>query len=154
MNLEPADLWTHFSHLNAIPRPSKHEEAVTRMLVHLAKREGLAVSTDVTGNVLIRKPASPGREDRPVVALQSHVDMVHQKNAGTEFDFATQGIRMRVEGDWVKAEGTTLGADNGIGVAAMLAVLCSRTLAHPPLEALFTVDEETGLTGASGLEPG
>lgn len=115
---------------------------------------GLETSVDETGNVIIKKPASPGKEDRPVVALQSHLDMVHQKNAATKFDFDTEGIRVVVEGDWVKAEDTTLGADNGIGVAAMMTVLASKDMAHPALEALFTIDEETGMTGAQGLKGG
>lgn len=152
--LQPHDLWKHFAGLNAVPRPSKHEEKARQFIMDFGRGLGLEVESDQAGNVLIRKPASPGREGRPAVALQSHLDMVHQKNAGTAFDFTTQGIAMRVEGDWVRAEGTTLGADNGIGVAAAMAVLAARDIAHPPLEALFTVDEETGMTGASGLEGG
>lgn len=152
--LEPRLLWKHFAELNAVPRPSKHEEKVREFVKQFGRGLGLEVEEDSTGNVLIRKPGSPGRESRPSVALQSHLDMVHQKNSGTDFDFATQGIRMKVDGDWVRAEGTTLGADNGIGVAASMAVLADTNLQHPPLEALFTVDEETGMTGASGLEAG
>lgn len=152
--LEPAPLWGHFADLNAVPRPSKDEGKAVALVQQFAARLGLEAHTDAVGNVLVRKPASPGREGRPVVALQSHLDMVCQKNAGTDFNFATQGIRMAVEGDWVRAEGTTLGADNGIGVAAMLAVLEARDLVHPPLEALFTIDEETGMTGAKALQGG
>ncbi len=115
---------------------------------------GLETSKDPAGNVIIRKPASPGMENRKPVVLQSHLDMVHQKNADTDFDFETQGIQMYVDENWVRARGTTLGADNGMGVAAMMAILADTSIAHPPLEALFTVDEETGMTGAKGLEPG
>merc|ERR1711965_774738 len=109
---------------------------------------------DDIGNVIICKPATPGMEDRKIVVLQSHLDMVHQKNAATDFDFLTQGIEMYIEGDWVKAKGTTLGADNGLGVATIMAILESKDLPHPALEALFTIDEETGMTGAMGLQPG
>ena len=109
---------------------------------------------DAIGNVIIRKPATLGMEDRKTVVLQSHLDMVHQKNAATDFDFSTQGIEMYIEGDWVKAKGTTLGADNGLGVATIMAILESKDLPHPALEALFTIDEETGMTGAKGLQPG
>jgi dipeptidase D len=118
--------------------------------------EGLGLETvvDKLGNVIIRKPATPGMEDRAGVVLQGHLDMVHQKNADTEFDFETQGIEMYREDDWVKARGTTLGADNGIGVASAMAVLASQDIVHPPIEALFTIDEETGMTGAKGLAPG
>ncbi len=154
LQLQPPDLWQHFSALNSVPRPSKHEARVIQHMQEFARQLGLPVETDEAGNVLIRKPASPGRENRPAVALQSHLDMVHQKNEGTRFDFATEGIRMRREGDWVRAEGTTLGADNGIGVAAMMAVLASSDVVHPPLEALFTIDEETGMTGARELRGG
>ncbi|MBS2038128.1 aminoacyl-histidine dipeptidase [bacterium] len=152
--LVPEPLWQNFSDLNAVPRPSKKEERVIQFIQQFAQKLGLEHSTDATGNVLVKKPASPGRENQPVLALQSHLDMVCQKNLGTDFDFETQGIRMRLEGDWVSAEGTTLGADNGIGVAAIMAVLASKDLVHPPLEALFTIDEETGMTGARGLEAG
>ncbi len=154
LELQPPDLWQHFAALNAVPRPSKHEGRVVEHMQDFARRLGLPCEIDEAGNVLIRKSASPGRENRPVVALQCHLDMVHQKNEGTSFDFSSQGIRMRLEGDWVRAEGTTLGADNGIGVAAAMAVLAADNLAHPPLEALFTVDEETGMTGARALRAG
>lgn len=152
--LEPRPLWAHFADLNAVPRPSKDEGKAVAFVQGFAARLGLEAHTDAVGNVLVKKPASAGREGRPVVALQSHLDMVCQKNAGTDFDFATQGIRMAVDGDWVRAEGTTLGADNGIGVAAMMAVLEAQDLVHPPLEALFTIDEETGMTGAKALQGG
>ncbi|MCO6485847.1 MAG: aminoacyl-histidine dipeptidase [Saprospiraceae bacterium] len=153
-DLEPSPLWTYFSELNAVPRPSKKEERVIAFIRSFGESLGLDTRVDAAGNVLIRKPASPGREGRPTVVLQSHLDMVHQKNAGTAFDFDAEGIRMRLSGDWVEADGTTLGADNGIGVAAMMAVLAAEDLAHPPLEALFTIDEETGMTGAMALEGG
>jgi dipeptidase D len=152
--LVPESLWSFFSDLNAVPRPSKKEARVIRFMEDFGRGLGLPVITDATGNVLIKKAASPGREGRPAVVLQSHLDMVHQKNAGTRFDFEAEGIRMVHEGDWVRAEGTTLGADNGIGVAAIMALLASKDAIHPPLEALFTVDEETGMTGAKGLQAG
>ena len=153
--LQPTALWGAFAELNAVPRPSKREERVRAFVRGFGESLGLETVEDATGNILIRKPATPGREGRPTVLLQGHLDMVHQKNAATEFDFEREGIRMRVDGDWVEADGTTLGADNGIGVAAIMAVLADGgAIAHPPLEALFTVDEETGMTGAKGLEPG
>lgn len=152
--LKPQPLWNYFGQLNAVPRPSKQEARVIEFIENFGRSLNLEVTRDETGNVLIRKPATAGREARPAVVIQSHLDMVHQKNAGTDFDFATQGIEMELEGDWVRAVGTTLGADNGIGVAAIMAVLASRDLVHPALEALFTVDEETGMTGAKGLGPG
>lgn len=151
-NLEPNKLWNRFADLNSIPRPSKHEEKVCAWLMQWAKDHGLEAMQDNVQNVIMRKPASAGMEDRQTVVLQSHVDMVCQKNNDTEFDFMTEGIKMYIDGDWVRAEGTTLGADNGIGVAAILAVLESDDIPHPPLEALFTIDEETGMTGALGLE--
>lgn len=153
-NLKPASLWNRFADLNSIPRPSKHEEKVCAWLMQWAEDHGLEAMQDSVQNVIMRKPATTGMENRQTVVLQSHVDMVCQKNNDTEFDFMTEGIKMYVDGDWVRAEGTTLGADNGIGVAAILAVLESTDIAHPPLEALFTIDEETGMTGALGLEGG
>lgn len=153
-SLSPGSLWNHFADLNAVPRPSKKEERVIAFMRNFGEGLGLDTEVDAVGNVIIRKPASPGMENRATVCLQSHLDMVHQKNADTVFDFDTQGIEMYVDGDWVKARGTTLGADNGIGVAAIMAVLSSNDIAHPPLEALFTIDEETGMTGAVGLEGG
>ncbi|WP_114779551.1 aminoacyl-histidine dipeptidase [Botryobacter ruber] len=153
-NLEPHALWNYFADLNAVPRPSKKEERVIQFIKDFGQRLGLDTTEDETGNVLIRKPASAGMDDRQTILLQSHLDMVHQKNAGTTFDFDTQGIEMYVDGDWVRANGTTLGADNGIGVAAIMALLASTDIAHPPVEALFTIDEETGMTGALGLKGG
>jgi dipeptidase D len=152
--LEPKSMWRHFAELNEVPRPSKKEQRVIAFMKDFGERLGLETLEDDTGNVIIRKPASPGMEDRVTVVLQGHLDMVCQKNADTDFDFDTQGIRMFVDGDWVKARGTTLGADNGIGVASAMAVLASDDIVHPPIEALFTVDEETGMTGAMGLKGG
>lgn len=153
-NLQPNALWKHFADLNAVPRPSKKEERVIEFAKQFGKSLGLETTVDEVGNVIIRKPASAGMENCKTVVLQSHLDMVHQKNAATQFDFDSQGIDMYVEGDWVKARGTTLGADNGIGVAAIMALLASKDIPHPPLEALFTIDEETGMTGAMGLKGG
>lgn len=152
--LEPHPLWNRFADLNAIPRPSKKEARAVRFVMEFGERLGLETTTDAAGNVRIRKPATPGMEDRTPVVLQAHLDMVHQKNSDTDFDFEREGIRSRIEGDWVTADGTTLGADNGIGVAAILALLESEDLPHPPLEALLTVDEEAGMSGAKALEAG
>ncbi|WP_440067298.1 aminoacyl-histidine dipeptidase [Tenacibaculum discolor] len=153
-NLEPKAVWKNFADLNAVPRPSKKEERVIQFMVDFGKKLNLEPMVDKVGNVIIRKPASTGMEDRKTVVMQSHLDMVHQKNADTVFDFDTEGIKMFVDGDWVKADGTTLGADNGLGVAAIMGVLESTDIAHPAIEALFTIDEETGMTGAMGLEGG
>lgn len=152
--LEPTSVWNCFADLNAIPRPSKKEERVIQFMLDFGSSLKLETFSDAVGNVIIRKPATAGMENRKMVTLQSHLDMVHQKNNDTVFDFDTQGIAMVVEGDWVKAKGTTLGADNGMGVAAIMALLQSTDIPHPPLEALFTIDEETGMTGAMGLEGG
>lgn len=152
--LQPTALWSHFAELNAVPRPSKKEEKVIAFMKAFGESLGLPVQVDKVGNVIIKKPASAGMEDRQTIVLQSHLDMVHQKNSDTQFDFNTQGIDMYVDGDWVKAKGTTLGADNGIGVASIMALLSSTDIAHPPIEALFTIDEETGMTGALNLEGG
>lgn len=151
-NIAPTTLWNHFSDLNAVPRPSKKESRVIDFMVNFGNTLGLDTCVDSIGNVLIKKPATKGFENRKTVVLQSHLDMVHQKNTSTVFDFDTQGIQMLIEGDWVTANGTTLGADNGLGVAAIMAVLSSKTIMHPTLEALFTIDEETGMTGAFGLK--
>ncbi|MEJ5092630.1 aminoacyl-histidine dipeptidase [Sphingobacterium faecium] len=152
--LTPQELWANFSALNAVPRASKKEERVIAFMIDFGKKLGLEVTEDHVGNVLMRKAATPGMEDRKTVVLQSHLDMVHQKNNDTTFDFDTQGIDMFIDGDWVRANGTTLGADNGIGVATIMAILASKDLAHPAIEALFTIDEETGMTGAMGLQGG
>ena len=152
--LSPEAIWSNFTDLNAVPRPSKKEERVITFIKDFGVGLNLETIEDEVGNVIIKKPATPGMEDRKAVVLQSHLDMVHQKNTDTDFDFLTQGIQMYVDGDWVKANGTTLGADNGLGVATIMAVLQSTDIPHPALEALFTVDEETGMTGAMGLQPG
>ena len=152
-DLEPKILWNHFADLNAVPRPSKKEERVIQFMLDFGNSLGLETLKDEIGNVIIKKPASPGMEDRKTVILQSHLDMVHQKNSDTEFDFNTQGIEMVVDGDWLKAVGTTLGADNGIGVATIMSVLSSDSIKHPAIEAMFTIDEETGMTGAKQLDP-
>ncbi|WP_372472902.1 aminoacyl-histidine dipeptidase [Capnocytophaga sp. ARDL2] len=153
-NLEPKSLWSYFANLNAVPRASKKEERVIAFMVEFGNGLGLPTTVDEVGNVLIKKSATAGMENRKTVVLQSHLDMVHQKNNDTEFDFDTQGIEMFIDGDWVKAKGTTLGADNGIGVATIMAILASTDIPHPAIEALFTIDEETGMTGAMGLQPG
>ncbi len=152
--LEPKEIWTNFVDLNAIPRPSKKEEKVIAFMKKFGEDLGLETIVDEVGNVIIKKPASKGMEGKDPVILQSHLDMVAQKNADTDFDFETQGIEMYVDGDWVTAKGTTLGADNGIGVATIMAILQSEDIKHPPIEALFTIDEETGMTGAMALKPG
>ncbi|HQV39816.1 MAG: aminoacyl-histidine dipeptidase [Flavobacteriales bacterium] len=152
--LEPKALWNHFADLNAVPRPSKKEERVIQFIKEFGEKLGLPTQVDQAGNVIIKKPGTKGKEKETPVALQSHLDMVHQKNNDTQFNFDTDGIKMKVEGDWVKADGTTLGADNGIGVASIMALLESKDIPHPPLEALFTIDEETGMTGAFELKGG
>lgn len=151
--LEPQLLWDHFAALAAIPRGSKNEAAATAHVVAVAARLGLPAKVDAVGNVVITKPGTKGLEDRPALVLQGHLDMVCEKNSGTAHDFTKDPIRLVVDGDQVKADGTTLGADNGIGCAAALALLESKDVAHPPLECLFTIDEETGLTGANALQP-
>ncbi|CAM4188822.1 aminoacyl-histidine dipeptidase [Gillisia hiemivivida] len=151
---EPKVLWNKFADLNEVPRPSKKEERVIEFIKSFGNKLKLETLVDKVGNVIIKKPATAGMEDRKAVVLQSHLDMVHQKNNDTKFDFDTQGIEMYVDGDWVRARGTTLGADNGLGVATIMAILESDTIEHPAIEALFTIDEETGMTGAKGLEPG
>ena len=152
--LTPEIIWNNFADLNAVPRPSKKEERVIAFMMDFGKELGLETLKDEVGNVIIRKPATGGMENRKMVTLQSHLDMVHQKNRDTDFDFDRQGIEMQVDGTWVKAKGTTLGADNGMGVAAIMSLLQSKDIPHPPLEALFTIDEETGMTGAKGLQAG
>ena len=151
-SLEPQNLWKNFANLNAVPRASKKEEQVIKFAKSFGENLGLDTKVDSVGNVVIKKPATKGMEDRQTVVMQSHLDMVHQKNADTVFDFAKEGIKMFTDDDWVKAEGTTLGADNGIGVAAIMALLESKDIPHPALEALFTIDEETGMTGAKELD--
>src|SRR5690606_4119379 len=152
--LQPNNLWNKFSDLNAIPRASKKEKQVIAFIKDFGKTLGLETIEDEVGNVTIKKPATKGMENRTTIVMQSHLDMVHQKNNDTVFDFETQGIDMFVDGDWVKAKGTTLGADNGLGVATIMAILESNDIPHPAIEALFTIDEETGMTGAMGLKAG
>ncbi len=152
--LEPNDLWNKFADLNAVPRPSKKEERVIEFIKNFGEQLGLETFEDEIRNVIIRKPATSGMENRKTVVLQGHLDMVHQKNNDTVFDFDTQGIDMFVDGDWVRARGTTLGADNGLGVAMAMVILESKNIAHPAIEALFTIDEETGMTGALNLKGG
>lgn len=153
-NIEPQIIWKNFSKLNAVPRPSKKEEKVIAFIKEFGENLGLETTVDEVGNVIIKKPATPGMENRKSIVMQSHLDMVCQKNNDVNFDFETQGIQMEVDGDWVKAKGTTLGADNGLGVATIMSILESSDIPHPDLEALFTIDEETGMTGALGLKPG
>ena len=152
--LEPQIIWKNFAALNAVPRPSKKEGKVIEFIKNFGENLGLETNVDEIGNVIIKKPATSGMEDRKSIVLQSHLDMVCQKNSDINFDFETQGIEMEADGDWVKAKGTTLGADNGLGVAAIMSILESNDIPHPALEALFTIDEETGMTGAMGLKPG
>ena len=152
--LQPEAVWCYFEEICQIPRPSRKEGKVAEYLLAFARRQGLESRRDEAGNVLIRKPSSAGMEDAPVIVLQAHMDMVCEKNAGTEHDFDKDPIEAYVDGEWVKARGTTLGADDGIGMAAQLAVLASEDISHGPLECLFTVDEETGLTGAFALKAG
>ena len=152
--LKPKLVWEHFYNINQIPRCSKNEESVRTYVKGVAERLGLEYKEDSAGNIVIKKAASPGMENRPIVILQGHLDMVCEKNIGTIHDFTKDPIKMLIEDGWVKADGTTLGADNAIGVCMGLALLEDSSLAIPPLEILCTVDEETGMTGAIGLEPG
>ena len=152
-NLSPKPVWDYFYSLTQIPRPTGHMEAVTRFVESVGNALGLETLRDGVGNVLIRKPASPGRENHKTVTLQAHLDMVPQKNASVKHDFLTDPIDAYVEDGWVKARGTTLGADNGIGASLALAVLADDTLEHGPIEALFTIDEEQSMDGAFGLKP-
>src|SRR5512140_3277901 len=152
--LEPKSVWKHFDALSAIPRASMKEAAARQYVLAHAARLGLEAVQDSAGNIVVRKPARPGREAAPTTALQGHLDMVCEKNEGTPHNFDTDPIRIVRDGDWLKADGTTLGSDNGVGVAAALAVMESDDIAHGPLEFVFTIDEETGLTGASEFPPG
>jgi len=153
-SLSPQPLWNYFEDICQIPRPSKKEEKIIRFLLDFAEKNGLKARQDEIGNVLIYKPATSGREKDQVVILQSHVDMVCEKNSDTRHDFETDAIKPFIDDGWVKAEGTTLGSDDGIGMAAAMAVLSANDLSHGPVECLFTVDEETGLSGAFALQPG
>lgn len=153
-DLQPQAVWEQFEALTRVPRPSKKEERVIEYLIDFARRHGIDWQRDAIGNVVMRKPATEGYESRPTVILQSHMDMVCEKNSDVEFDFERDAIRAVVDGDWVRAEGTTLGADDGIGMAASMALLLDDEAQHGALEVLFTVDEETGLTGAFNLGEG
>jgi len=152
--LEPGLVWKHFAEISRIPRGSTNEKAIAAHLVATAKKLGLEAEQDTCGNVLVRKPASPGHEQAPSVCLQGHMDMVCEKNKDTAHDFLKDPLKLVRDGNFLRASGTTLGADNGVAVAASLAVMEDTSLAHGPLEFLFTVDEETGLTGANSLQPG
>ncbi|EMK6669451.1 aminoacyl-histidine dipeptidase [Vibrio fluvialis] len=152
--LSPAPVWQFFDKICSIPHPSKHEEALAQYIIGWAKEQGLDVRRDPTGNVFIKKPATPGMGHKKAVVLQAHIDMVPQKNEDTDHDFAKDPIQPYIDGEWVTAKGTTLGADNGIGMATCLAVLASTEIKHGPLEVLLTIDEEAGMTGAFGLEAG
>ena len=154
IQLKPAHVFEMFARINAIPRPSKREEKMISFLKDFGESLGLETKVDETGNVLIRKPATPGMEQKPTVILQSHMDMVCEKNNDVDFDFDTDAIQTYVDGEWMKAKGTTLGADDGIGCAMEMAILADDTIKHGPLECVFTRDEETGLTGAEGMQPG
>lgn len=152
--LSPKAVWNYFYELTQIPRPTGHTAAVAQFVAEFGKNSGLETIVDKTGNVLIRKPATPGRENRKTVTLQAHLDMVPQKNSSVNHNFLTDPIDAYIDGEWVKAHETTLGADNGIGAALSMAVLADNSLEHGPIEALFTIDEEEGMDGAFGLKPG
>ncbi len=152
MNLQPSDVFKCFAQVNQIPRPSKKEEQMIDFLLDFGKKLNLETRRDDAGNVIICKPATPGREDRQTIVLQSHMDMVCEKNKDVDFDFTKDAIQTYVDGEWMKAKGTTLGADDGIGVAMEMALLESTDIKHGPLECVFTRDEETGLTGAEGMQ--
>jgi dipeptidase D len=154
LNLQPSMVWKHFYSLTQVPRPSKKEGRIIEFMRKFGESLNLETIVDEVGNVMIRKPATPGMENRKGIVLQSHLDMVPQKNSDKDHDFEKDPIETVVDGDWVRANGTTLGADNGMGVAAIMAVLESKNLQHGPVEALFTIDEETGMTGAFNLKPG
>ena len=153
-DLEPQIVWKYFDEITKVPRPSKKEEKIIAYLEDFAQKNHIAYKKDEVGNIVMSKPATPGMENRETVVLQSHVDMVCEKNNGTQHDFEKDSIETIVDGDWLRANGTTLGADNGIGVAAELALLASDNIEHGPIECLFTIDEETGLTGAKALKSG
>ena len=153
-DLEPQIVWKYFDEITKVPRPSKKEEKIVAYLESFAQKNHIAYKKDEVGNIIMSKPATPGMENRETVVLQSHVDMVCEKNNGTQHDFEKDPIETIVDGEWLRANGTTLGADNGIGVAAELALLASDNIEHGPIECLFTIDEETGLTGAKALKAG
>lgn len=151
-DLEPRELWSHFDRILGIPRGSKEEDAMRAYVLEIADGQGLEHDVDAAGNVVVRKPGSPGHEGAPVTILQGHLDMVNEKNSDVDHDFARDPIRPEQDGEWLTAQGTTLGSDNGIGVAAMLALMGASDVSHGPLELLFTIDEESGLTGAAQLD--
>ena len=153
-NLEPKELWGYFSEICQIPHPSKKEQKMVEFVKSFGKKLGLETLADESGNVVIKKPATKGFENKKTVVLQAHLDMVPQKNSDEKHDFEKDPIEAYIDGEWVTAKGTTLGSDNGIGIAAAMAVMSSEDLKHGPVEALFTVDEETGMTGAFNLKPG
>ncbi|MCK5740756.1 MAG: beta-Ala-His dipeptidase, partial [Chlorobi bacterium] len=150
-NIEPKEVWKNFEEICQYPHPSRKEDKLAAYIVSWAEKNNFTVEKDKTGNILISKPATPGMEDRQAIAIQGHIDMVCQKNSDTEFDFDNDAIQAYVDGDWVKAKGTTLGADNGIGVAMGMTIMESSDIPHPAFELLCTLDEETGLTGAMTL---
>lgn len=151
-DLKPSEIWKYFDEITKIPRPSKKEEKIIQYLLDFAKENNLEAEKDEIGNVVIRKTGTTGKENNKTVILQSHSDMVCEKNSDIDHNFDTDPIQTYIDGEWVKAKGTTLGGDDGIGIASALAVLASDSISHPPLEALFTADEETGMTGAFGLK--
>ncbi len=154
LNLEPKLVWKYFDEITKVPRPSKKEEKIIKYLLDFAEKNKLEAEEDEVGNIIIRKAATEGKENTPSVVLQSHMDMVCEKNNDVDFNFETEAINVYIDGDWLKAKGTTLGADDGIGMAISQAVLLDENLSHGPLECLFTVDEESGMTGAFGLQKG
>ena len=154
LSLAPQNVWKHFYALTQIPRPSGHLEKIQAFLLEFGKNVGIETSQDEAGNIIYRKPATPGMENRKTVILQAHMDMVPQKNKDTEHDFENDPLKVYIDGEWVKAKGTTLGSDNGMGVASIMAVMEDNTLKHGPLVGLITADEETGMYGAFGLKPG
>ncbi|KAA6320248.1 Cytosol non-specific dipeptidase, partial [termite gut metagenome] len=153
-DLQPASLFHYFYEISQIPRPSKREEKIIAYLKAFGEKHNLETKVDQAGNLLIRKPATQGKEHLQTVILQSHVDMVCEKNSDVNHDFLNDAIQIEIDGEWMKAKGTTLGADNGVGVASELAVLAATDMEHGPVECLFTVDEETGLTGAFAIKEG
>lgn len=154
IDLEPKLVWQCFDEITRVPRPTHHLEKMKEFLVGWADKHGITVRTDEVGNVMMSKPATPGHENAPTIILQGHQDMVAEKRGDKVHDFLTDPITTIVDGDWVKADGTTLGADNGLGCASAMAVLLDDSIVHGPIECLFTVDEEQGLIGANGLQPG
>ena len=154
IELKPASVFHYFAEICKVPRPSKKEEKIIAYLMNFAEEQGLEAKKDEAGNILIKKPATPGKENLKTVILQSHIDMVCEKNSDSNHDFLNDPIETYIDGEWLKAKGTTLGADNGIGMATQLAVLAANDIEHGPIECLFTVDEETGLTGAFALKEG